>query len=59
MPQMFTVVSLGSLFWITVALIVSYVVFENKKFSAGFGSACVLEYKKCISSHAPSDCVEA
>jgi hypothetical protein len=34
-------------------------VFENNKFSAGFGSACVLQYKRCISRHALSDCIEA
>ena len=55
---MVTVVSLGSLFWITVALLTSYVVFEGKKFSAGFGSACVMEYKKCILDRPLSDCIQ-
>ena len=56
--QQLTVVSLGSLFWIAVALVCSYFVFESKKFTAGFGSACVLEYKNCILNHALLDCVE-
>ncbi|CAG5078189.1 Oidioi.mRNA.OKI2018_I69.PAR.g8923.t1.cds [Oikopleura dioica] len=58
LPQLITVVSLGSLFWIAVALLTSYLVFEGKKFTAGFGSACVMEYKKCILDHPLRECVQ-
>ena len=35
----------------------SYIVFEETKFVPGFGSACVLEYKKCILMRPLSTCI--
>jgi len=46
--QKASIVTWGSLFWITVMIIANFLNYERTKFKPGIGSFCVLEYKKCI-----------
>ena len=49
MKQKINFVILGSLFWITVMLIMNYISMKQSRFKPGVGSYCVWEYKKCTS----------
>ena len=48
--QKITYLTLGSLFWISIMMISNYSSLERTRFKPSFGSACVVEYKKCIQS---------
>jgi len=46
----------GTALWLTVVLIMNYVSLLGSRFKPGFGSSCVLEFKKCIDLHEFGPC---
>jgi hypothetical protein len=44
-------VTTGSIFWLTIIMLANFISFEMKRFKPSFGSACVLQFKKCIEFH--------